>query len=91
MEVFHKSLKQNVGLEKSPTKVENSQSNHIFATMIAWIKLEMLSKRQQTNHFDLKSQLYAKAIKSAFGFLQQLKRVQLRLESDSSSTIPLLG
>ncbi|MFT4762560.1 MAG: hypothetical protein ACI9XO_004804, partial [Paraglaciecola sp.] len=35
VEVFHKSLKQNVGLEKSPTKVENSQCNHIFATMIA--------------------------------------------------------
>ena len=91
VEVFHKSLKQNVGLEKSPTKVENSQCNHIFATMIAWIKLEMLSKRQQTNHFDLKAQLYTKALKSAFCILQQFKSVQLRLESDSISTNPLLG
>lgn len=91
VEVFHKSLKQNVGLEKSPTKMERSQCNHIFATMIAWTKLEMLSKRQQTNHFDLKAQLYAKAIKSAFGILQQFKRVQLRLESDVIATNPLLG
>lgn len=91
VEVFHKSLKQNVGLEKSPTKVENSQCNHIFATMIAWTKLEMLSKIRQTNHFDLKTQLYTKAVKSAFGILQQLKRVQLKLESDPISANPLLG
>ena len=91
VEVFHKSLKQNVGLEKSPTKVENSQCNHIFAAMIAWTKLEMLSKIQQTNHFDLKAQLYAKALKSAFGILQQLKRVQSKLESTSITTNPLLG
>ncbi|MFT6360816.1 MAG: hypothetical protein ACJAYJ_005059 [Saprospiraceae bacterium] len=59
--------------------------------MIAWTKLEMLSKRQQTNHFDLKAQLYAKAIKTAFGILQQLKRVQLKLEPDSFSTQSLLN
>ena len=35
VEVFHKSLKQNAGLEKSPTKYELTQSNHIFASMIA--------------------------------------------------------
>lgn len=91
VEVFHKSLKQNVGLEKSPTKLENSQSNHIFATMIAWTKLEMLSKKQQTNHFDLKAQLYAKAIKSAFSILQQFKKVQLRIDSEPNNAIPLLG
>ena len=31
VEVFHKSLKQNAGLSKSPTKYEVTQSNHIFA------------------------------------------------------------
>lgn len=91
VEVFHKSLKQNVGLEKSPTKIESSQSNHIFATMIAWTKLEMLSKRQQTNHFDFKAQLYTKAIKSAYNILQQLKRVQPKLESSPITVIPRLG
>jgi hypothetical protein len=34
VEMLHKSLKQNVGLEKSPTKNEVTQSNHIFAAMI---------------------------------------------------------
>lgn len=43
VEVFHKSLKQNVGLEKSPTKHETSQCNHVFAAMVSWTKLELLS------------------------------------------------
>jgi hypothetical protein len=59
--------------------------------MIAWTKLEMLSKRQQTNHFNLKSQLYTKALKSAFLFLQQLKKVQSKLDSNPTFAIPRLG
>ena len=62
VEVFHKSLKQNVGLEKSPTKHEISQSNHVFAAMIAWTKLELLSLKEQTNHFALKTRVYVKAL-----------------------------
>jgi hypothetical protein len=32
IEEYHKSIKQNVSLEKSPTKVERSQKNHLFAS-----------------------------------------------------------
>jgi len=91
VEVFHKSLKQNVGLEKSPTKNEVSQSNHIFASMIAWTKLEMLSKLKHTNHFALKAQLYAKALESAFVQVQLLKQHQLQLATRQANQIPLLG
>jgi hypothetical protein len=69
VEVFHKSLKQNAALEKSPTKTIRSQSNHIFAAMIAFIKLEQLKLRHRTNHFALKTKLYIKAIKAAFAEL----------------------
>jgi len=91
VEVLHKSLKQNVGLEQSPTKVEVTQSNHVFATMIAWIKLEMLSKIKQTNHFALKAKLHVKAIKVSFGELQQLKQTQRSLAPGAANQIPLLG
>ena len=74
VEVFHKSLKQNAGLEKSPTKYEVTQSNHIFASMIAFCKLEFLKLKENTNHFALKSRLYLKAIKAAFEELQELKK-----------------
>jgi len=72
VEVFHKSLKQNVALEKSPTKTIRSQSNHIFAAMIAFIKLEQLKLVHHSNHFALKSRLYLTAIKAAFAELQTL-------------------
>lgn len=90
VEELHKSLKQNVGLEQSPTKIESTQSNHIFASMIAWIKLEMLSKMKQTNHFALKNQLYIKAIKASFEKLQQLKVSQMQLNAGQMELNPLL-
>jgi len=76
VEVFHKSLKQNAGLAKSPTKYEVTQSNHIFASMIAFCKLELLKLKENLNHFALKSRLYLKAIKAAFDELQELKKFQ---------------
>ena len=91
VEVFHKSLKQNAGLEKSPTKNEITQSNHIFAAMIAWTKLELLSIRDGTNHFALKNKLYINAVKLAFEQLQQLKRSQLRLHASHADAVPHLG
>lgn len=42
IEEFHKSIKQNASLAKSPTKTVNTQSNHIFCTMLAFVKLETL-------------------------------------------------
>jgi DDE superfamily endonuclease len=73
VEVFHKSLKQNVALEKSPTKFEVTQSNHIFASMIAFCKLEMLKLKEKMNHFAIKNRLYIKAIKAALDEYQKMK------------------
>ena len=74
IEVFHRSLKQNVGLEKSPTKYEVTQKNHIFAAMLAWLKLERLSLIHQSTHDGFKSKLYVKALRAAFDELQNLKQ-----------------
>lgn len=90
VEVFHRSLKQNVGLEKSPTKFEVSQRNHIFASMLAWIKLEVLSLKNQSNHYGFKAKLYVKAIQAAFCELQHLKRVNKALAEPQAIPIPLL-
>ncbi len=73
VEVFHKSLKQNALLEKSPTKTPRTQKNHIFASMVAFIKLESMKLKNNLNHFALKRKLYIKAIKSCFSELQKLK------------------
>jgi len=90
VEVFHRSLKQNVGLEKSPTKFEVTQKNHVFAAMLAWIKLEVLSWKHQSNHYGFKTKLYVKAIRAAFAELQNLKQVAKALDQPQHKPIPLL-
>jgi len=75
VELIHKSLKQNAALERSPTKTITSQSNHIFAAMIAVTKLECLKLDHLSNHFQLKAKLYLKAVKAAFDELNSLSSI----------------
>jgi hypothetical protein len=91
VEVFHRSLKQNVGLEKSPTKYEVTQRNHIFAAMLAWIKLEILSFKNQSNHYGFKTKLYVKALKAAFDELQCIKQDIKKLAENQEIVMPLLA
>lgn len=83
VEEFHKSLKTNLSLEKSPTKHKTSQSNHIFYSIIAFFKLELLTKTTATkhkNHFQLKASLYVKALKTALDELGKLRMLDLGCE-----------
>ncbi|MBN2260462.1 MAG: transposase, partial [Clostridiales bacterium] len=73
VEPFHKSLKQNAALDKSPTKTQRTQSNHVFYSMMAFIKLEQLKVKQNLNHFALKSQIYVNALKACFIQLTAIK------------------
>ncbi len=73
VEEMHKSLKQNALLGKSPTKMESTQRNHIFAAMLAFVKLERLKIKEQLNHFALKAKLHLKMAKAAFEELQILQ------------------
>ncbi len=77
VECYHKSLKQNVSLSKSPTQTETTQTNHFFAALCGYIKLEMLKVKTKTNHFALKTKLYLNALQSAFQTLRELKPVHL--------------
>jgi len=62
IEEYHKSIKQNASLEKSPTKVVCSQKNHIFASIVAYCKLEFLRTKTSLSHFGLKYKLLMRAI-----------------------------
>ena len=73
IEIYHKSIKQNASLEKSPTKVARSQKNHIFASIVSYCKLEFLKQTTSLNHFALKYKLPIKANQSAFQELQKLR------------------
>lgn len=73
VEVFHKSLKQNVSLEKSPTQTVRTQANHFFAALCAYAKLEMLRCSTKLNHSALKTKLYIAAVHQAFEELRKLQ------------------
>lgn len=72
IEEYHKSLKQNVALERSPTRTPTTQRNHLFASLCAYLKLESLEWRTKFNHFALKSKIYQAALKAAYKELVKL-------------------
>ena len=73
VEEYHKSLKQNAAIGKAPLKTMDTQANHLFASICAFVKLERLKIVEKTNHFALKAKLYIKATQAAFKELAQLK------------------
>ena len=73
VEEYHKSLKQNVSLSKSPTRTIDSQANHFFASLWGYVKLEVLKLNSKLNHFALKSKLYIKALQQSYLEWQSLK------------------
>ena len=77
IEPYHKSLKQNAGLERSPTQTVTTQSNHFFAALCAYIKLELLKSSSKLNHFALRAKLYLKAIQTAYEALNLLQPARL--------------
>lgn len=73
IEEYHKSIKQNASLSKSPTKTVRTQRNHLFASVIAYCKLELLKVKTSLNHFAIKQKLLLKANQIMFNELQLLK------------------
>ena len=72
IEEYHKSIKQNASLAKSPTKIVKTQCNHIYASIISYCKLEMLKIKTNLNHFAIKYKLIVKANQIA---LMELKKL----------------
>ncbi|MBT5831552.1 MAG: transposase [Candidatus Latescibacteria bacterium] len=73
VETFHKTLKSNAALAKSPTRRVRTQSNHCFMAIYAAFRLEGLRVKHCVNPFALRAKLYLKAITYAFKELQILK------------------
>ena len=73
IEEYHKSLKQNLKIEHSPTKVETSQRNHIHLSVLGFIKLEKLRLNYKMNHFAIKEKIYIEALKIAYQKVGELQ------------------
>lgn len=72
VEQYHKSVKQHTALALSPTKTIQTQANHMYASLIAYIKLEAIRLKNGMNHFAIKAAIIAIATKAAFLALRQL-------------------
>lgn len=73
VEVFHKSLKSNAGMAKSPTQTLRTQSNHVFMAIVAVFKLECLSVKAKLSPFALRLKLLINATRSAYNQLTQFQ------------------
>ena len=71
VEEYHKSLKQNASMGKSPTKTPDTQANHFFAAILAYTKLEVLKLKCGMGHFRSKAQLYLTGLKAMHQELTQ--------------------
>jgi len=71
---YHKSLKQNASITKSPTHTVNTQSNHIFASLCAFYKLEKIKIVKKQNHFSLKKLITFNAHKIIMSTIQELSK-----------------
>lgn len=72
IEEYHKSVKQNASLAKSPTKTARTQCNHVFAAIIAYCKLELLKFKTKMNHFAIKYKLIIRANQIAMEELRNM-------------------
>jgi hypothetical protein len=50
-----------------------TQSNHLFASLVAYVKLEKLKFTHKLNHFALKAKIYLAASKAAWIELGKMK------------------
>lgn len=73
VEEYHQSIKQNTSVAKSPTRTVRTQTNHLFASILAYVKLERLKFANKLSHFALKAKIYQKALKAAYNELIVLK------------------
>jgi uncharacterized protein YegP (UPF0339 family) len=55
VEVYHESIKQNTAIGMSPAHTERTQSNHVFAAIYAYGKLELAKLNHGYYHFAVKA------------------------------------
>jgi hypothetical protein len=74
VEEYHKSLKQHAALATSPTRTVVTQTNHVFAAIYGFVKLEQLQIKTKLSHFALRARIDANALAAALRQVRALSR-----------------
>jgi hypothetical protein len=69
VEVYHESIKQNTSIGSSPARKMRTQSNHIFASIYGYVKLEVARLNHGYNHFAVKAMIYLASLKRSMELL----------------------
>jgi hypothetical protein len=72
IECYHKALKQQCAIGKSPAHTMRTQSTHIHCSLCAFVKLELLCKITSVSYEGLKLNLYIQVLKTSFKYLYSL-------------------
>lgn len=72
IEEYHKALKQQCSLTRSPARTVVTQSTHIFCSLCAFIKLETICQITSMSYEGLKLNLYIHSLKTAYAHLRTL-------------------
>ena len=68
-------------MTKSPTRTQQTQSAHVFASIVSYIKLEKYKFSSKLNHFAIRGKLLINAAKVALNELQKFKLQFAEFES----------
>ena len=72
VEEYHQSIKSLTSFAKSPTQTVTTQTSHFTASIMAFVKLELLKIRRDMNHHALKRWLLLKALRASSDELKKL-------------------
>lgn len=81
IETYHRSLKQNTSLTKSPTSIPRTQANHIGLSLLAYSRLEQLKIAQGNNHYAIKRKLLIAANQASYKAYLEMKSEYEKLKS----------
>jgi hypothetical protein len=73
IEEYHKALKQQCALSCSPAHTVRTQASHIFCSLCAFVKLELMHRITAVSYEGLKLNLHLHALKAAFKHLRTLQ------------------
>jgi len=71
-EEYHKALKQNCAIAHSPARTVRTQTSHVFCSLWAFVKLELIHLTSGAPYEAIKRRLYMNALKLSFNHLQLL-------------------
>ncbi|MDT7828262.1 transposase [Pricia sp. S334] len=80
VEEYHKGIKQNASAGRSPANSLKTRANHIFHSILAYVKLEKLRLANGTNHFAKRAKVYLAAVKAAYRELNRIKGIKVDYE-----------